>query len=155
MKGVKQTIQWMVCSPERASPSKLFPPSVHRSSAANPQPIRAPGLPHIGSALLYAAQGAHLTAGRRTADRGHHRADRRVRTLCTARQAIAQKSAERGYRMITGMPDNSGPPLTHALQVLQVLPVNGHVHHKRVERIWRREGRDRSRKNTPGRVGSG
>jgi putative transposase len=44
-----------------------------------------------------------------------------------------------GYRMITGLLNNAG----------------WHVNHKRVERIWRREGRETSRRNRRRRVGSG
>ena len=44
-----------------------------------------------------------------------------------------------GYRMIAGMLNNSG----------------WHVNHKRVERIWRREGREMSPRNNPRRVDFG
>lgn len=52
----------------RVRPSKPFPPqAVHRSCGANPALRYAEGLPHIGSASLDAAQGAHRPAGRSTA----------------------------------------------------------------------------------------
>ena len=52
--------------------------------------------------------------------------------------ALTEEFGRYGYRMITGMLNNSG----------------SHVNHKRVERIWRREGR-KSHRNKPRKVGSG
>jgi hypothetical protein len=81
----------------RSETSKPFlPPSMYLPCLAHSQCIRTPGLLDIGAASLDAAQGAYRPAARTTADRGHHRTDRRVRTRCTARQAIAQQSAEGG-----------------------------------------------------------
>ena len=97
-------------------------PKGPRSETSKPFPSASMYRP--GAASFDAAQGALRSTGRRTANRRHHCADRRVRTLCTARQAIAQQSAERGYRMITGMLNNSG----------------WYLEHKRVERLRRREG---------------
>ena len=86
--------------PRTRSPSKpVPPPTVHRSCAA---------------ASFHAAQGPLWPARRRTFDRGHHRhAGRRVRALWIARQAIAQRSAARGNRMITGLLNNSGWHVNH------------------------------------------
>lgn len=52
--------------------------------------------------------------------------------------ALTEEFGRYGYRMITGMLNNSGL----------------HVNHKRVERIWLREGL-KARRNNPRRVGSG
>lgn len=53
--------------------------------------------------------------------------------------ALARTYGRYGYRMITGLLNNAG----------------WHVNHKRVERIWRREGREASRKNRQRRDGYG
>mgnify|MGYP003142962050 FL=1 len=73
------TLDKMILAEVARETSKPFPPqAVHRPCAANPQRIRAQGLPHIRSAPLYAAQGALWSTGRSPADRGHHRVGRRV-----------------------------------------------------------------------------
>ena len=81
-------------------------------SAIGPRTMveRAQGLPNIGSASLDAAQGPCGLPD-----------EARLTEDITA---LAEEFGRYGYRMITGLLNNSG----------------WHVNHKRVERIWRQEG---------------
>ena len=119
MRGVKETIQWMVSSPERAA---LLSPSRRRQC-----------IDHMRQALGVSERRACRTLGQ------HRSTQRKVpcglpdeEQLTDDIIELARESGRYGSRMITGMLNNSG----------------WHVNHKRDERIWRQEGQKVPQKQT-------
>jgi len=123
MKGGKQTIRWMVCRPERVSPIEPFaPPALHRSCRAGTR-WRA-----------WSAVGPKTMASERRACRalGQHRSTQgKVPVGCHDEERLtadiielARLYGRYGHRQVTGM----------------LVQAGWCVNHKRVERIWRREG---------------
>ena len=83
---------------------------MHRPCAAGTGRIRAPRLPHARAAPVHAAP----------APQGRADEERLTDDIIE----LADQYGRYGYRMVTGLLNNAG----------------WHVNHKRVERIWRREG---------------
>ncbi|MCF7702264.1 hypothetical protein GLR48_24260 [Loktanella sp. M215] len=65
--------------------------------------------------------------------------------------ALAEEFGRYGYRMVVIV-----APLVRATMTTGLLNNSGwHVNHKRVDRIWRQEGREASHKSSPRKVGFG
>ena len=111
MRGVKETIQWMVFSLERAA---LLSPSCRRRCIDHVRQTRSVSERRVCSTL-----GQHRSTQRKTPC-GLPDEERLIEDII----ALTEEFGRYGYRMITGMLNNS----------------RLHVNHKRVERIWRREG---------------